>query len=101
MAQGGVKVDSFISGALLPETLRGSSYDGIMHVSDWFPTILELAGVSYSPDEDSMLDGVSQVQAWTLGVDSNLRTFLLYNYYIDIQGEHFSVSVNAPVGERF
>lgn len=45
---GGVKVDSFIYSPLLPSAVRGSSYDGIMHVSDWLPTILDLAGNSLS-----------------------------------------------------
>ena len=46
MYSGGVKVDSFIYSALLPSSSRGTVYSNIMHVSDWFPTILELAGVT-------------------------------------------------------
>jgi arylsulfatase A-like enzyme len=41
--EGGVKVDSFIYSPLLPDSSKGSVYSGIMHVSDWFPTILELS----------------------------------------------------------
>ena len=39
-------MDSFIYSALLPTSSRGAVYSNIMHVSDWFPTILELAGVT-------------------------------------------------------
>lgn len=46
MYAGGVKVDSFIYSPLLPSSSRGSVYSNMMHVSDWFPTILELAGVT-------------------------------------------------------
>ena len=46
---GGVKVDSFIYSSLLPSSSRGTVYPGIMHVSDWFPTILELSDSTYEP----------------------------------------------------
>ena len=61
--EGGTRVDAFIYSPLLPSKVVGSSYSGLMHVSDWFPTILDLAGVtSFEPKKGFEMDGVSQVQ---------------------------------------
>ena len=43
--EGGVRVDAFISSPLLPTASKGTTYDGLMHVSDWFPTMLDFAGM--------------------------------------------------------
>jgi hypothetical protein len=69
---GGTRVDSFIySNSLIPSSARGSSYDGIMHVSDWFPTILDLADITYTAPTDYTLDGVSQKKGWFKGSSQN------------------------------
>jgi arylsulfatase B/arylsulfatase I/J len=78
--EGGVKVDSFLYNAKLPKGVEGSTYSGLMHVSDWFPTILDLAGIHYKPDDDYKLDGVSQKIGFKYGESSNPRDFMLYNY---------------------
>ena len=39
----GTKVTSFVSGPKAPR--RGTVYDGLMHISDWYPTILSAAGL--------------------------------------------------------
>eukprot|EP00735_Rhodelphis_limneticus_P011936 TRINITY_DN5100_c0_g1::TRINITY_DN5100_c0_g1_i1::g.24888::m.24888 TRINITY_DN5100_c0_g1::TRINITY_DN5100_c0_g1_i1::g.24888 ORF type:complete len:628 (+),score=172.39,sp/Q32KH7/ARSI_CANLF/34.95/3e-70,Sulfatase/PF00884.18/6.4e-58,Phosphodiest/PF01663.17/0.47,Phosphodiest/PF01663.17/0.0068,Sulfatase_C/PF14707.1/0.0035,IncA/PF04156.9/0.16 TRINITY_DN5100_c0_g1_i1:32-1885(+) len=60
--EGAVRTPAFISGghAVLDELeragLRGSAYPGIVHISDWFPTIMSLAKqeiVNVSQDEQS------------------------------------------------
>mmetsp|Transcript_34156 Transcript_34156/g.43616 ORF Transcript_34156/g.43616 Transcript_34156/m.43616 type:complete len:362 (+) Transcript_34156:745-1830(+) len=38
--EGGVRVNAFIHSPLLSQTKRGSTYDNLFHVSDWFKTIL-------------------------------------------------------------
>ena len=45
---GGVRGSAFVYSELLPESVRGSTYEGLMHISDWYPTICSLAGVSYN-----------------------------------------------------
>ncbi len=96
-----MKVDSFIYSPLLESRVRGSTYSGIMHVSDWFPTILELAGISsYSPAPGHDLDGFSQVAAMTNMVDTNPRQHLLYNMYLNVQKESFSMYGNAALALR-
>ena len=49
---------------------------GLLHVSDWVPTTLELAGVA-APDMPTRLDGMSMWQALLSGGDSP-RTELLH-----------------------
>jgi len=60
--EGGTKVDAFISSPLL-NAYAGTTYNGLMHITDWFPTILELSGVDYVAKNGYELDGVSQVKA--------------------------------------
>ena len=38
--EGGVRVDAFVYSTKIPESLRGTEYQHLFHVSDWFPTIL-------------------------------------------------------------
>jgi arylsulfatase A-like enzyme len=49
--EGGTRVESFLSGGLIPPKLQGTSYNGLFHVSDWFPTILDIADIAYTPDK--------------------------------------------------
>lgn len=58
--EGGLKVRAFVSGPALPDSARGSSYAGLMHISDLFPTILEAANVAVPAALASALDSVSQ-----------------------------------------
>ena len=41
---------SFISGGLIPASLRGTRATFSMHIADWYPTLCFLAGVSGSDD---------------------------------------------------
>jgi hypothetical protein len=34
--QGGVRVNAFASGGYLPEPVRGTKQEGIVHVADWY-----------------------------------------------------------------
>jgi arylsulfatase B len=94
--EGGIKVDSFIYSPKLANA--GSTYDGLMHISDWFPTIMELANIDYSPDDDNVLDGVSQISGWT-GV-STPRSDMLYNMYTHLTDIHFDIWTNGSFAVR-
>lgn len=41
--RGGVSATALIHSQLLPTEIRGSTYDGLLHVSDWLPTFMGLA----------------------------------------------------------
>jgi arylsulfatase len=46
----------------------GQSSDEIMHVTDWFPTLLHAAGAA--PPDDRAIDGIDQL-AWLTGASPN------------------------------
>jgi arylsulfatase A-like enzyme len=94
--EGGIKVTSFIYGSNLKQ--KGITYDGLMHISDWFPTILALANIDYTPDDDFSLDGVNQVDGW-LG-KSVPRTSMLYNMYIKLTDYNFNIWTNGSFAVR-
>ena len=41
------QVDAFVYSPLLDAPLRGTSFDHLFHVTDWFPTLLEIAAVPF------------------------------------------------------
>ena len=46
--EGGVRVNAFASGGLIPEKMRGKSTQGFIHIADWYTTFCKLAGVDAS-----------------------------------------------------
>ena len=54
--EGGIKAVGFIHSALLPPSAVGGVYRGLVHVSDWFPTILHLTGAADAGDMLSELE---------------------------------------------
>lgn len=57
--EGGVRGTSFIHSPLLPSKMRGSSWDGLAHAVDWYPTFASLAGVSVDKTGPLPVDGVN------------------------------------------
>jgi len=43
--EGGIRVNTFVSGGFVPSQKRGTSFHGIMSIADWYGTFCELAGV--------------------------------------------------------
>ena len=43
--EGGVRVNTFASGGLIPEKMRGKSTQGFINIADWYTTFCKLAGV--------------------------------------------------------
>ena len=56
--EGGVRVPAFVWSAKLPEKLRGATYRGIFHASDWLPTFLSAIGRAELAPRG--IDGVDQ-----------------------------------------
>ena len=52
--EGGIRGVAFVSGPVIPHQVRGTVNHQLMHISDWFPTLLHLAGSDVS---DDTLDG--------------------------------------------
>lgn len=70
--EGGTRVVGYIQGPGIP---KGSHYGGLMHMVDWLPTLVSLAGGDI---DHSDLDGVDMVSALTQGGPSP-RTSMVYN----------------------
>jgi arylsulfatase B/arylsulfatase I/J len=90
--EGGTKVESFIYSPLLPGHLHGTSFKGIFHVTDWFPTLASLTSSTYDSSELT-LDGIDQYDGIING-EGPKRDRMLYNY------QYYSGN-DSVVGVRF
>lgn len=43
--EGGVRTNAFVSGGFVPKARRGSKFEGVVSIADWYGTFAELAGV--------------------------------------------------------
>ena len=76
--EGGVRVPAFISGGVnaLPDSIRGSSFDGVAHVTDIFPTLREmLVNKMRLPNKE--LDGISFWNSLITGSKKSNRDVML------------------------
>ena len=69
--EGGVRTIGFVHSPLLPVTRMGQVSHSLFHVSDWFPTLIQLAGCKTSDYGGKPLDGVSQVRQLWMGSNGN------------------------------
>ena len=76
--EGGVRLTAVASGPML-NLPPGSNFTGLMHHTDWLPTLLEAAGVEYTPSPGFELHGVSQWGALTRGAQGTVRNETLLN----------------------
>lgn len=73
--EGGVRGTGFVWGsALLSPSQRGAEYNGLMHVTDWMPTLASIAGTKAPAN----IDGIDQSQQLAQGGTSP-RTEILHN----------------------
>ncbi|XP_048582679.1 arylsulfatase B [Nematostella vectensis] len=73
--EGGVRVPAFVHGEMLQR--KGGTVNDLFHVTDWYPTLVKLAGGEVEPD----IDGVDQWPTLSEGKPSK-REEILHN--IDI-----------------
>ena len=80
---GGVHVEAFISSPLLAP-VSPMNYSGLFHVTDWFPTILSMANLSFTPADGYALDGFDHYSniIGRLNGRQDAREYLLVNYYM-------------------
>ena len=48
MFEGGVRSLAFANGGVLPDSMRGKTSEGFIHIADWYPTFCKMAGVDPS-----------------------------------------------------
>ena len=71
--EGGVRSLAFANGGLLPESRRGKSTQGFIHIADWYTTFCKLAGV----DPDDSGPGkfpVDSMDVWPIITGENEKT---------------------------
>eukprot|EP01105_Mastigella_eilhardi_P016883 TRINITY_DN3867_c0_g1_i3.p1 TRINITY_DN3867_c0_g1~~TRINITY_DN3867_c0_g1_i3.p1 ORF type:complete len:346 (-),score=74.57 TRINITY_DN3867_c0_g1_i3:35-1072(-) len=88
--EGGTRVPAFVAGpgASLSSSVAGTDLHNLMHVTDWYPTILALAGAKYTPRNP--LDGVSQLAAIRTGGKSP-RSKVVYNLATTNEAVHGAI----------
>ena len=81
ITDGGIHVPTFMYGSIIPETARGTSYDGLVHITDWYVTFLNLASGNgwVAPTNGAELDGVYIFDAIIKNLTSP-RTEIFHNY---------------------
>mmetsp|Transcript_43826 Transcript_43826/g.103630 ORF Transcript_43826/g.103630 Transcript_43826/m.103630 type:complete len:536 (+) Transcript_43826:74-1681(+) len=64
--EGGLRVNAFASGGLIPASLAGTKYEGLISIADWYSTFAALAGVdSHDAEAASVgLPAVDGVNVW-------------------------------------
>ena len=71
--EGGVRSLAFANGGLLPESRRGKSTQGFIHIADWYTTFCKLAGVD--PDDSGPGKfSVDSMDVWPIITGENEKT---------------------------
>ena len=68
--EGGVRVVAFISGGVIPLSKRGTRFDGLIHITDWYATACYLSNISAS-DSIAGLPNIDSINAWPALMDDN------------------------------
>lgn len=71
--EGGIRANAFVSGGVLPESTRGTTNKGFIHISDWYPTFCKMAGVS-SDDSGEGKYPVDGLDVWPIVSGQNFTT---------------------------
>ncbi|XP_067057174.1 arylsulfatase B-like isoform X1 [Acropora muricata] len=74
--EGGVRSTGFVHGKMLKR--KGAKCDGLLHISDFFPTLINLAGGKFDPRNPIPVDGFDVWKTISQG-DPSPRTEILLN----------------------
>jgi arylsulfatase I/J len=66
--EGGIRTAAFVSGGFLPKRQHGKTIDGLIHVTDWYSTILHLADVDPEDERAAAvgLPPIDSMNVWPL-----------------------------------
>jgi len=90
--EGGIRVNAFVSGGFLPDKVRGTKLDEIIHIADWYGTFCKMVGVDPTDTwaKKSGLPPVDSFNMWPLLLGKNLtspRTTILVHGNLLISGD--------------
>ena len=101
--EGGVRVAAFVSGGFVPAAVRGSTLDGYLHCSDWYPTFCNLAGGVDCRDATTAarrgvppVDGFDQWDYLTGAVSASPRTEIMVSRCEHPNQHHIPNSSTSP-----
>jgi len=61
--EGGIRVNSFVTGGLIPQKMRGTESDALIHFADWYGTFCYLAGLPDWHDTVAIANGLPDTDA--------------------------------------
>ena len=66
MFEGGIRVNAFVSGGFLPESVRGTKLDSMIHIVDWYLTFAKLGGLEKVDDPWAAASGLPPIGKWSV-----------------------------------
>ena len=94
MFEGGVRSLAFANGGALPDTMRGKTSEGFIHIADWYPTFCKMAGVDPS-DSGTGKFSVDGLDVWPIISGENTTS----QHEEIVIGYNFSLArANGPIG---
>mmetsp|Transcript_15113 Transcript_15113/g.18963 ORF Transcript_15113/g.18963 Transcript_15113/m.18963 type:complete len:608 (-) Transcript_15113:202-2025(-) len=88
--EGGVRTNGFVHSPLLADDAKGSTFNGLFHVTDWLPTILYGILGNSTKAEERKYDGIDQWEVIQGKVEQSARDQILYNIEImDLVNDSF------------
>ena len=110
--EGGIRVNAFVSGGFLPEKVRGTVNEEMIHITDWYTTFCSIAGVSHEDPwaAASGLPPVDSLNMWPLIAGDNTtspretilvnKDLLVHKQWKYIKGD-FVAKANARGGPQY
>ncbi len=80
--RGGVTVQGFIHSKLISDTMKGQPYHGIVHITDWLPTIMGLA-TNYQWTGSVIGSTIDGVDMWETIMNNGTSTHVEIVHYAD------------------
>ena len=99
--EGGIRVNALASGGWIPSNRRGTVSKDLIHISDWYATFLDIAGLDIADKQAEkaglpLVDGISQRDV-LLGSKHNLRTSIHVSEECLIEGHMKLVMGSQPM----
>ena len=100
--EGGVRVLAFASGGLIPESMRGKTTEGFIHIADWYATFCNLAGVDPSDSGEGKFP-IDSMDVWPIITGSSTKSphdEIILGYDFDNTGAIVSGNYKLIVGSQ-
>lgn len=102
--EGGTRVNAFVYHTSFQTQGYAREYAGLMHITDWMPSMLSLAGIDTSIVKE--MDGADHTPFWLSSTKEKTSTadgpreYMIYNYYWNVESTYLDKAINASVAVR-